>query len=263
MSKPELILALRRDEVTFRFQPGAIKDDSRAALEAFFVEFDSDGDKQLSMEEFSEVFLKSKTKGAKTAAVGTEVIVMPDVGVDPLTVDYLFAKIDKDGNGKLSIRELVTSLREDPSLAKTLGLDFKNGTGDVDEDACAALEGWFMTYDSNGDKEFDKDEFYQIFVRREPAPTTGTKGDGDGTNVAEVSEEEAARRAAHADAIAAEIAESIREATELERVKRSSRGENRDAEPRLDGSPKIMRIPRRPRDGRRRGGRGCRGGGHP
>ena len=52
------------------------------------------------------MFLKSKTNGAKTAAVGTEVIVMPDVGVDPLTVDYLFAKIDKDGNGKLSIREL-------------------------------------------------------------------------------------------------------------------------------------------------------------
>ena len=70
------------------------------------------------MEEFSEVFLKSKTNGAKTAAVGTEVIVMPDVGVDPLTVDYLFAKIDKDGNGKLSIRELVTSLREDPSLRR-------------------------------------------------------------------------------------------------------------------------------------------------
>ena len=80
-----------------------------APRSAFFVQFDADGDKQLSMEEFSEVFLKSKTNGAKTAAVGTEVIVMPDVGVDPLTVDYLFAKIDKDGNGKLSIRELVTS----------------------------------------------------------------------------------------------------------------------------------------------------------
>ena len=107
VSKPELILALRRDEaLAFRLGlcSGAIKDDSRAALEAFFIEFDSDGDKQLSMEEFSEVFLKSKTKGAKTAAVGTEVIVMPDVGVDPLTVDYLFAKIDKDG--KLS-RQLI------------------------------------------------------------------------------------------------------------------------------------------------------------
>lgn len=164
VSKPELILALRRDEalaLRLGLCAGAIKDDSRASLEAFFVEFDADGDKQLSMEEFSEVFLKSKTNGAKTAAVGAEVIVMPDVGVDPLTVDYLFAKIDKDGNGKLSIRELVTSLREDPSLAKTLGLDFKNGTGDVDEDACAA----------------------------------------------------------HDEASAAEIAESIREATELERVK--------------------------------------------
>ena len=223
VSKPELILALRKDEalaLRLGLCAGTIKDDSRASLEAFFVQFDADGDKQLSMEEFSEVFLKSRTKGAKTAAVGTEVIVMPDVGVDPHTVDYLFAKIDKDGNGKLSIRELVTSLREDPSLAKILGLDFKNGTGDVDDDACAALEDWFMTYDSNGDKEFDKDEFYQIFVRREPAGSTGaTKGDGDVTNVAEVSEEEAARRAAHADAIAAEIAESIREATELERVK--------------------------------------------
>ena len=242
VSKPELILALRRDEalaLRLGLCAGAIKDDSRASLEAFFVEFDADGDKQLSMEEFSEVFLKSKTNGAKTAAVGTEVIVMPDVGVDPLTVDYLFAKIDKDGNGKLSIRELVTSLREDPSLAKTLGLDFKNGTGDVDEDACAALEGWFMTYDSNGDKEFDKDEFYQIFVRREPAPTGGTKGDGDGANVAEVSEEEAARRAAHAEAIAAEIAESIREATELERVKAELARREREME---ELKPQMVRL---------------------
>ena len=116
-------------------QRGPSRTTPRASLfEAFFVEFDADGDKQLSVEEFSEVFLKSKTNGAKTAAVGTEVIVMPDVGVDPLTVDYLFAKIDKDGNGKLSIRELVTSLARTLSLAKTLGPDFKNGTGDVDED---------------------------------------------------------------------------------------------------------------------------------
>ena len=60
---------------------------------------------------FTEVFLKSKTNGAKTAAVGTEVIVMPDVGVDPLTVDYLFAKIDKDGNGKISFSEWQADMK--------------------------------------------------------------------------------------------------------------------------------------------------------
>jgi hypothetical protein len=146
--------------------------------------------------------------------VGTKVIVMPDVGVEPHVVDYLFAKIDKDGDGKLSIRELVTSLREDPSLAATLGLDFKNGTGEVDDDACAALEEWFNTYDSNGDKEFDKDEFYQIFVKRDDGPGPPSAG-----NTNDVSAEEAARRETHAAEIAAEIAQSIREATELERVK--------------------------------------------
>ena len=152
VSKPELILALRRDEalaLRLGLCKGAIRDDSRASLENFFAEFDADGDKQLSMEEFSHVFLKSidTLNGADVKAVGTKVIVMPDVGVEPHVVDYLFAKIDKDGNGKLSIRELVTSLREDPSLAATLGLDFKNGTGEVDDDACAALEEWFNTYD--------------------------------------------------------------------------------------------------------------------
>ena len=219
VSKPELILALRRDEalaLRLGLCKGAIRDDSRASLENFFAEFDADGDKQLSMEEFSHVFLKSidTANGTDVKAVGTKVIVMPDVGVEPHVVDYLFAKIDKDGNGKLSIRELVTSLREDPSLAATLGLDFKNGTGEVDDDACAALEEWFNTYDSNGDKEFDKDEFYQIFVKRDDGPGPPSAG-----NTNDVSEEEAARRETHAAEIAAEIAQSIREATELERVK--------------------------------------------
>ena len=219
VSKPELILALRRDEalaLRLGLCKGAIRDDSRASLENFFAEFDADGDKQLSMEEFSHVFLKSidTANGADVKAVGTKVIVMPDVGVEPHVVDYLFAKIDKDGDGKLSIRELVTSLREDPSLAATLGLDFKNGTGEVDDDACAALEEWFNTYDSNGDKEFDKDEFYQIFVKRDDGPGPPSAG-----NTNDVSAEEAARRETHAAEIAAEIAQSIREATELERVK--------------------------------------------
>ena len=71
-------------------------------------------------------------------------------------IESIFAFLDKDDSGAVTIRELIIGVREEPSLARALGL----GEGCVDQDQLVEM---FSKWDENGDHELDRAQFASIF----------------------------------------------------------------------------------------------------
>lgn len=68
----------------------------------------------------------------------------------------IFAYLDRDGSGTISVREMILGVKREPALARTLGL----GEGKVDQNQLVEM---FSKWDENGDRELDREEFAAIF----------------------------------------------------------------------------------------------------
>ena len=71
-------------------------------------------------------------------------------------IESIFAFLDKDDSGTVTVREMIIGVRKEPALARTLGL----GEGRVDQDQLVEM---FSKWDENGDRELDRAEFAAIF----------------------------------------------------------------------------------------------------
>ena len=114
-------------------------------------------------------------------------------------IESIFAFLDKDDSGTVTVREMIIGVRKEPALARTLGL----GEGRVDQEALVEM---FSKWDENGDRELDRTEFAAIF----------------GPSIADAERAEARRRADERAVIiakAAERAEIARLREELDAMK--------------------------------------------
>ena len=115
---------------------------------------------------------------------------------DVAAVDEVFAFLDADGDGTVTVRELRDGVLAEPALGRVLGLS----AGRLAEDEVEAL---FSRWDADGDRRLDRKEFGDIF--------------GDAVIVAKAREDQAAARAA-AEAAArrgqSPVAEEVRELRE-------------------------------------------------
>ena len=114
-------------------------------------------------------------------------------------VDEVFAFLDTDGDGSVTVRELRDGVLAEPVLGRVLGLS----AGRLAEDEVEAM---FSRWDADGDRRLDRQEFGDIF--------------GDAVIVAKAREDQAAARAA-AEAAArrgqsrqSPVAEEVRELRE-------------------------------------------------
>ena len=114
-------------------------------------------------------------------------------------VDEVFAFLDTDGDGSVTVRELRDGVLAEPALGRVLGLS----AGRLAEDEVEAM---FSRWDADGDRRLDRQEFGDIF--------------GDAVIVAKAREDQAAARAA-AEAAArrgqsrqSPVAEEVRELRE-------------------------------------------------
>ena len=115
---------------------------------------------------------------------------------DVAAVDEVFAFLDADGDGTVTVRELRDGVLAEPALGRVLGLS----AGRLAEDEVEAL---FSRWDADGNRRLDRKEFGDIF--------------GDAVIVAKAREDQAAARAA-AEAAArrgqSPVAEEVRELRE-------------------------------------------------
>ena len=74
----------------------------------------------------------------------------------------IFARVDRNSDGRLSRAELILRLRKDGELASLLGLPQQVG-----DEQRAAFEAVFQSMDSDSDKEVDADEFVAFFAQQE------------------------------------------------------------------------------------------------
>lgn len=111
-------------------------------------------------------------------------------------IESIFAFLDKDDSGTVTVREMIIGVRKEPALARTLGL----GEGRVDQEALVEM---FSKWDENGDRELDRAEFAAIF----------------GPSIADAERAEQRRRAEeHAVIIAKEMEEEAFAKKEAARV---------------------------------------------
>lgn len=111
-------------------------------------------------------------------------------------IESIFAFLDKDDSGTVTVREMIIGVRKEPALARTLGL----GEGKVDQNALVEM---FSKWDENGDRELDRLEFAAIF----------------GPSIADAERAEQRRRAEeHAVIIAKEMEEEAFAKKEAARV---------------------------------------------
>ena len=92
------------------------------------------------------------------------------------TVEEIFARLDADGSGSLSVEELIFGLRSDATLAKKMGLSRHNITT---KEGHQALESFFRALDANSDRELSLDEFRMVFgaggAGKTPKPSAAAK----------------------------------------------------------------------------------------
>lgn len=136
-------------------------------------------------------------------------------------IESIFAFLDKDDSGTVTVREMIIGVRKEPALARTLGL----GEGRVDQEALVEM---FSKWDENGDRELDRTEFAAIFgpsIADAERAEARRRADERAVIIAKAVEEEAfaeaeaARLAEEEAAKAAERAEIARLREELDAMK--------------------------------------------
>lgn len=136
-------------------------------------------------------------------------------------IESIFAFLDKDDSGTVTVREMIIGVRKEPALARTLGL----GEGRVDQEALVEM---FSKWDENGDRELDRAEFAAIFgpsIADAERAEARRRADERAVIIAKAVEEkafaeaEAARLAEEEAAKAAERAEIARLREELDAMK--------------------------------------------
>lgn len=85
----------------------------------------------------------------------------------------IFKQVDKDGDGVVTIRELIIAIRKDEKLADTLKLPSAVRQEDGTRDQ---LEKFFQKLDTDGDRTLTFDEFSKFFANNE---ALGEIPDGD------------------------------------------------------------------------------------
>ena len=108
---------------------------------------------------------------------------------DVAAVDEVFAFLDADGDGTVTVRELRDGVLAEPALGRVLGLS----AGRLAEDEVEAL---FSRWDADGDRRLDREEFGDIF--------------GDAVIVAKAREDQAAARGGGGGGATRTIASSSR-----------------------------------------------------
>ena len=159
-------------------------------------------------------------------------------------IESIFAFLDKDDSGTVTVREMIIGVRKEPALARTLGL----GEGRVDQDQLVEM---FSKWDENGDRELDRAEFAAIFgpsIADAERAEARRRAEERAVIIAKAVEEEAfakaeaARRAEEEAVKAAERAEIARLREELDSLKTK-----------LDTTLPSRRVSARERLSRRRG----------
>ena len=151
-----------------------------AALEAVFTRHDADGSRTLALDEFAAVVREAADEAASR---GDENSLSPQKpaqknpprlgsdasdlgskarGGDTRATDEIFAFFDKDGDGVVTIRELIIGVRREPALARVLGLSRGDGASASPLDQ-AELTRMFQKWDLDGNNALDREEFGAVF----------------------------------------------------------------------------------------------------
>lgn len=157
INKKELVKAVKRNAEIAGFfgLPRQIKEDdgSMQLLETKFALLDRDHDESISWDEFCEFFGKhcKKRKDELSEAAMQK-------------LELIFTKCDKEGEGKITKKDLVKACLRDPETARFFGC--KNVT--QDSEGRKKLEEVFLTIDKDGGKHIVFDElaeFYHINIK--------------------------------------------------------------------------------------------------
>jgi Ca2+-binding EF-hand superfamily protein len=153
-----------------------------AALEAVFTRHDADGSRTLALDEFAAVVREAADEAASRGSERSPSPQKPATtrpprlgsdasdlgskarGGDTRATDEIFAFFDKDGDGVVTIRELIIGVRREPALARVLGLSRGDSQGasasPLDQ---AELTRMFQKWDLDGNNALDREEFGAVF----------------------------------------------------------------------------------------------------
>jgi Ca2+-binding EF-hand superfamily protein len=152
-----------------------------AALEAVFTRHDADGSRTLALDEFAAVVREAADEAASRGdehsqspqkkpahenppRLGSDASDLGSKarGGDTRATDEIFAFFDKDGDGVVTIRELIIGVRREPALARVLGLSRGDGASASPLDQ-AELTRMFQKWDLDGNNALDREEFGAVF----------------------------------------------------------------------------------------------------
>ena len=151
-----------------------------AALEAVFTRHDADGSRTLALDEFAAVVREAADEAASRGSAHSLSRQKPATqnpprlgsdasdlgskarGGDTRATDEIFAFFDKDGDGVVTIRELIIGVRREPALARVLGLSRGDGASasPLDQEELTRM---FQKWDLDGNNALDREEFGAVF----------------------------------------------------------------------------------------------------
>ena len=152
-----------------------------AALEAVFTRHDADGSRTLALDEFAAVVREAADEAASRGdensqspqkkparenppRLGSDASDLGSKarGGDTRATDEIFAFFDKDGDGVVTIRELIIGVRREPALARVLGLSRGDGASasPLDQEELTRM---FQKWDLDGNNALDREEFGAVF----------------------------------------------------------------------------------------------------